>query len=179
MVAGRLAVPYQRRLCGKFPDVGSGRDGASRPADRDTDTARRGHTGKLASTGIGLSASAQHKQLDPVRTFASSAQGTVTYTAMHPGRATLVTKANCLPSGPLRSEPKNCPVIDVTVISGPQIPGDCGCPDPTWWPGPADYEHHVMPGQPTAGNHVSHAVDRRLCRREPARQRPSVSVSSL
>jgi hypothetical protein len=58
-----------------------------------------------------------------VRTLASSAQATATYTAMHPGRATLVTRANCLPSGPLRSEPKNCPVIDVTVIPGPQIPG--------------------------------------------------------
>jgi hypothetical protein len=56
-----------------------------------------------------------------VRTLASSAQATATYTAMHPGRATLITKANCLPSGPLRSEPKNCPVIDVTVIPGPQI----------------------------------------------------------
>ena len=58
-----------------------------------------------------------------VRTLASSAQATATYTAMHPGRATLVTRANCLPSGPLRSEPENCPVIDVTVIPGPQIPG--------------------------------------------------------
>lgn len=58
-----------------------------------------------------------------VRTFASSAQATATFTAMHPGRATLVTKAYCFPSGTLRSEPKNCPVIDVTVISGPQIPG--------------------------------------------------------
>ena len=57
-----------------------------------------------------------------VRTFASTAQATATYTAMHPGRATLVTKAYCLPAT-LRSEPKNCPVIDVTVISGPQIPG--------------------------------------------------------
>ncbi len=58
-----------------------------------------------------------------VRTSASSAQATATYTAMHPGRATLVTKANCLPPGPLRSGPENCPVINVTVTSGPQIPG--------------------------------------------------------
>ena len=58
-----------------------------------------------------------------VRTFASFAQATATYTAMHPGRATLVTKANCLPSGPPRSEPENCPVINVTVIPVPQIPG--------------------------------------------------------
>jgi len=43
-------------------------------------------------------------------------------------------------------------------------------PDPAWWPGPADYEHHVMPGQPAAGNHVSHADDRRLCRRGNVRQ---------
>ena len=57
------------------------------------------------------------------RTSASSAQATATYTTMHPGRATLVTKANCLPSGPLRSEPENCPVINVTVIPGPHIPG--------------------------------------------------------
>lgn len=57
-----------------------------------------------------------------VRTFVSSAQATATYTAMRPGRATLVTKAYCLPSGTLRSEPENCPVIDVTVISGSQIP---------------------------------------------------------
>jgi hypothetical protein len=57
-----------------------------------------------------------------VRTAVSSAQATATYTAMHPGRATLVTKANCLPSGTPRSAPENCPVIDVTVISGPQIP---------------------------------------------------------
>ena len=55
----------QWRLCGEFPDVGSGRDGASRPADRGTDAARRGHTGRLASAGAGLSASAQHEQLDP------------------------------------------------------------------------------------------------------------------
>ena len=58
-----------------------------------------------------------------VRTAVSSVQATATYTAMHPGRATLVTKAYCLPSGTLRSEPKNCPVIDVTVISGPPIRG--------------------------------------------------------
>lgn len=63
-----------------------------------------------------------------VRTFASSAQATATYTAMHPGHATLVTKADCLPPGPLRSEPENCPVIDVTVISGPQIPGTAETP---------------------------------------------------
>jgi hypothetical protein len=58
-----------------------------------------------------------------VRTLANSAQATATYTAMRPGRAALVTKAYCLSSGTPRSEPKNCPVIDVTVISGPQIPG--------------------------------------------------------
>ena len=63
-----------------------------------------------------------------VRTFASSAQATATYTAMHLGHATLVTKADCLPPGPLRSEPENCPVIDVTVISGPQIPGTAETP---------------------------------------------------
>jgi hypothetical protein len=57
------------------------------------------------------------------RTFAGSAQATATYTAMHPGRATLVTKAYCPPSGTPRPEPVNCPVIDVTVIPGPQIPG--------------------------------------------------------
>ncbi len=57
------------------------------------------------------------------RTFVSSGQATATYTAMHPGRAALVTKADCLPSGTLRSEVKDCPVIDVTVISGPPIPG--------------------------------------------------------
>jgi len=57
-----------------------------------------------------------------VRSVVSSAQATATYTAMHPGRAVLVTKAYCLPPGTLRSEPKNCPVIDVAVISGPQIP---------------------------------------------------------
>jgi hypothetical protein len=56
------------------------------------------------------------------RTLASSAQATATYTAMHPGRATLVTKADCLPSSPPRSEPTNCPVINVTVIPVPQIP---------------------------------------------------------
>jgi hypothetical protein len=46
-----------------------------------------------------------------VRTPASSAQATATYTAMHPGHATLETKANCLPPGARRSEPENCPVI--------------------------------------------------------------------
>ena len=56
-----------------------------------------------------------------VRTSVSSAQATATFTAMHPGRATLVTKAYCLPSGALRPVPKNCPVIDVTVISGPRV----------------------------------------------------------
>ena len=57
------------------------------------------------------------------RTSASSAQATATYTAMHPGHATLVTKADCLPPGTLRPVPTNCPVINVTVISGPHIPG--------------------------------------------------------
>lgn len=57
------------------------------------------------------------------RTFVSSDQATATYTAVHPGHAALITKADCLPSGTLRSEPKVCPVIDVTVISGPRIPG--------------------------------------------------------
>jgi hypothetical protein len=57
------------------------------------------------------------------RTFASSAQATATYTAMHPGRAVLVTKADCLPAGTLRSQVRNCPVIDVTVIPRPPIPG--------------------------------------------------------
>jgi hypothetical protein len=57
------------------------------------------------------------------RTFVSSDQATATYTALHPGRALLVTKADCLPSGTLRSVVKNCPVIDVTVIPGPRIPG--------------------------------------------------------
>jgi hypothetical protein len=42
--------------------------------------------------------------------------------------------------------------------------------DPAWWPGPADYEHHVMRGQPAAGNHLSHADDRRLSRCGNARQ---------
>jgi hypothetical protein len=35
-------------------------------------------------------------------------------------------------------------------------------PRPRVVAGPTDYEHHVMPGQPAAGNHVSHADDRRL-----------------
>jgi hypothetical protein len=57
-----------------------------------------------------------------IRTLVSSAQATATYTALHPGRATLVTTAYCPPSGPPRSEPTTCPVIDVTVIPDPQIP---------------------------------------------------------
>lgn len=57
------------------------------------------------------------------RTFVSSDHATVAYTAVHPGRAALITKADCLPPGTLRSEPEHCPVIDVTVISGPRIPG--------------------------------------------------------
>jgi hypothetical protein len=57
-----------------------------------------------------------------VRTFVGFPQATATYTAIHPGRAALVTKAYCLPSGTLRSELTDCPVIDVTVISGRQIP---------------------------------------------------------
>jgi hypothetical protein len=57
-----------------------------------------------------------------VRTLASSAQATAIYTAMHPGRATLMTKAYCLSSGTPRPKPRDCPVIDVTVISGPQMP---------------------------------------------------------
>lgn len=118
----------QWRLCGEFPDVGSGRDGASRPADRGTDAARRGHTGRLASAGPAYPLPRSTNSWILVRTFASSAQATATYTAMHPGHATLVTKADCLPPGPLRSEPENCPVIDVTVISGPQIPGTAETP---------------------------------------------------
>ena len=64
------------------------------------------------------------------RTYVSSDQATATYTAMRPGRAVLVTKADCLPPGTLRSEVKNCPVINVTVISGPRSPGTAaGRPD--------------------------------------------------
>ena len=57
-----------------------------------------------------------------IRALVSSAQATATYTAMHPGRATLVTTAHCPPAGTPRSEPSDCPVIDVTVIPDPQIP---------------------------------------------------------
>lgn len=54
------------------------------------------------------------------RSFVSSAQATAGYTAMHPGHAALVTKAYCPSFGTLGSEPRDCPVIDVTVISGPR-----------------------------------------------------------
>lgn len=53
------------------------------------------------------------------RTVANSAQATATYTAMHPGRAALMTTAYCVLYGTPRPKPRDCPVIDVTVISGP------------------------------------------------------------
>jgi hypothetical protein len=72
------------------------------------------------------------------RTFVSSAQATATYTAMHPGRAVLITKADCLPGGTLQSEVRNCPVINVTVISVPRRFPERWLPTPTapalsWW----------------------------------------------
>ena len=52
------------------------------------------------------------------RTSVSPDQATATYTAMHPGHATLITEARCVPFDTIRTETKQCPVVDVAVISG-------------------------------------------------------------